>query len=228
MPLKKSLILAAFAVLSLVPVHAADDRERVLRKLDAAAKNFHNTAAEFEFDTVTTEPIPDKDVQKGVVYYERKGSAFSMGVHNREENGRPVPKIYVIAGGVFKLYEPKLNQVTVSNKISKYEGYLALGFGASGSELEQKWNIRYLGAETLDGVKTDKLEMIAKDPEVRKLFPKVTIWVDTERGVCLKQVMDQGGGAYRVSVYFHIKVNQPLPADAFSFKTDKKTTVVNR
>jgi len=225
---KMSLVWVAFLVLSLVPAHAADDKDRVLRKLDAAAKNFHNTAAEFEFDTVTTEPVPDKDVQKGTVYYERKGNAFQMGVHNREENGRPVPKIYVVSGGIFKLYEPKIDQVTVSNKVSKYESYLVLGFGASGTELEQKWNIKYLGAETLDGVKTDKLEMIAKDPEVRKIFPKMTIWIDADRGVCLKQVMDQGGGAYRVSVYFHIKVNQSLPSDAFNFKTDKKTVYVNR
>ena len=32
-----------------------------------------------------------------------------------------------------------------------------LGFGASGKELSEKWNITYDGEETLDGVKTDKL-----------------------------------------------------------------------
>ena len=43
-----------------------------------------------------------------------------------------------------------------------------LGFGASGKELEEKWNITYLGQETLDGVKTDKLELVPKDPAIRK------------------------------------------------------------
>lgn len=225
---KKTLLLALLLGLGFGSARAAETKDTVLRKLDAAAKNFHSLTAEFQFDSVTTEPIPDKDVQKGEVYYERKGTAFSMGVHNREENGKPVPKVYTVAGGLFKLYEPKLDQVTVSNKVSKYESYLALGFGSSGTDLEQKWNIKYLGSETLDGVKTEKLELVAKDAEVRKLFPKVTVWVDTDRAICLKQVMEQGGGAYRVAVYFHIKMNQPLPADAFSFKTDKKTTYVNR
>ncbi len=90
-----------------------------------------------------------------------------------------------------------------------------LGFGASGKELAEKWEIKYLGSETLkDGetsVETEKLELVAKDPDVRKMFPKVTIWMDPERGVSLKQVFDEGQGQSRTCFYFNIKVNQPLP-----------------
>ena len=70
-----------------------------------------------------------------------------------------------------------------------------LGFGASGKELEEKWDIKYDGPETMDGVKTEKLELVAKDPEVQKNLPKVTIWMDTDRGVSLKQVFRRGPGA---------------------------------
>ena len=62
-----------------------------------------------------------------------------------------------------------------------------LGFGASGKDLEEKWTIKYLGKETIDGIATDKLELVAKDPDVRKNIPKVTIWMDTARAVSLKQ-----------------------------------------
>ena len=50
----------------------------------------------------------------------------------------------------------------------------------------------------MDGVKTDKLELVAKDPTVRKNIPKVTIWMDTDRGVSLKQVFDEGQGQTRI------------------------------
>jgi len=63
---------------------------------------------------------------------------------------------------------------------------------------------------------------------VRKNLPKVTVWMDTERGVSLKQVFDEGEGQYRVSVYFNIKMNQPVPSDAFTFKTDKSPTHVEK
>ena len=206
----------------------AEDLKSVLARLDAAAANFHATSADFEFDTVQTDPVPDTEVQKGTVYYSRKGSAFEMGVHIHEVNGRPVPKVMVVSGGQFQLYEQLTNQVTRSNKVSKYESYLVLGFGASGKDLEQKWNMKYLGQETLNGVTVEKLELIAKDPEVLKIFPKVTIWVDPARGVSLKQYFDQGSGQSRTCTYTNITVNQALPADAFTFKTDSKTQFINR
>ena len=203
-------------------------KEAVLSRLDVAAANFHSTSADFEFDTVETEPIPDKDVQKGTVYYERKGNSFQMAAHIRELNGKIASKVVSYASGVVNLYEKLTNQVTRFSKASQYEGYLMLGFGASGKELEQKWEIKYLGPEVIDGVKTDKLELVAKDPTVRKNIPKVTIWLDTERAVSLKQVFEEGPGQYRVCVYFNFKTNQPLPADAFTLKTDKQTVYINR
>jgi outer membrane lipoprotein-sorting protein len=151
-----------------------------------------------------------------------------MAAHIAEHNGRPVPKIYTYTGGVFKLFESAIDQVTTFAKASKFESYLMLGFGASGKDLADKWEIKYLGSEMLDGVKTEKLELVAKDPAVRKNIPKVTVWMDVERGISLKQVFDEGPGQSRISVYFNIKVNRPLPADAFSFKTDAKTQYVSR
>jgi outer membrane lipoprotein-sorting protein len=220
------LLLAARAGLAAPADEKA--RDAVLRRLDAAAARFHSTSADFEFDSVTTDPIPDKDVQKGTVYYERNGKAFQMAAHIETENGKPEPKIYGIFAGVIKLYEKLTNQVTTFSKLGQFESWFMLGFGASGKDLEEKWEIAYLGPEMLDGIKTEKLDLVARDPAVRKNLPKVTVWMDTERGVSLKQVFDEGPGQYRVCVYFNIQVNRPLPKDAFTLKTDKQTVYVNR
>jgi outer membrane lipoprotein-sorting protein len=96
-----------------------DDLKNVLHRLDVAAANFHSTSAHFEFDTNTSYPIPESDVQKGVVYYDRKGSGFEMGMHIDQINGKPVPKVIVISGGVFKMYEQLVDQVTTSKKVGK-------------------------------------------------------------------------------------------------------------
>ena len=224
--LMAALLLAARAASATPAEEKAKDE--VLRRLDVAAVNFHSTSADFEFDAVETDPIPDKDVQKGTVYYERKGNSFQMAAHIHELNGKIASKVYSYTSGVFNLYEKLTNQVTRFSKVSQYESYLMLGFGASGKDLEQKWEIKYLGSEVIDGVKTEKLEMVAKDAAVRKNIPKVTIWLDTERAVSLKQIFEEGPGQYRVCFYFNFKTNQPLPADAFDLKTDKQTVFVNR
>ena len=220
----------ACAVL-LLPVRgafASGDLEKTLHKLDVAAANFHTTSANFEFDSYMTDPIPDKDVQKGTIYYERKGSNFRMAAHIDEVNGKPVPKVYAYANGEFQLDEPLIDQVTTFKRAGKFESYVMLGFGASGKELADKWDIKDLGPETLDGVVTEKLELVAKDVTVRKNLPKVTIWMDTDHAISLKQVFDETDGQSRVSVYFNIKVNQPLPSDAFKLKTTSKTHYIER
>ena len=227
MHLRKLFITAAI-VLGFLPVRAAfaaDTLESVLRKLDVAAANFHTTSAEFEFDTVSTVPIYDKDVQKGTAYYKRDGKDFQMAAHITEINGKPVPKDLTYLGGKVILFEPLMNQARVMD-FAKYESYLLLGFGASGKELEDKWHIKYLGQEAVDGIKTDKLELVAKDPNVLRLFPKVTVWLDTEHAVSLRQVFDEGQGMTRTSTYSNIKTNQGLPKDAFTLKTNKQTHFV--
>jgi len=228
MRLRISLVYATVIALAFIPARAVlaapqDDLKSVLDRLNVAAANFHSTSADVEFDTIETEPVPDTDVQKGVVYYDRKDNAVRMGVHLNEHNGKPSAKAYTYIGGTFKLFEPGINQVTTYAKAGKWESYVILGFGASGKDLEAKWDIAYLGSETLGGVKTEKLELIAKDPDVRKNLSKVTIWVDPDHAVSLRQVFILSATSSYVAHYSNFKFNPSLPGDAFTFKTDQKT-----
>ena len=223
-------LVALVAVLFLgAPAMRADDLDSVLRKLDAAAANFHSTSADVRADSAMTDPIPETEVQTGSVYYERKGKTFQMAFHILQVDGRPVPKTYMFSGGEFKLWEGgALNQVTTLSKASKYESYLMLGFGASGKELEEKCDVKYDGDDTVSGVKTAKLELVFKDPAIRKNIPKVIVWMDTSRGISLKQYWDEGQGQSRTVTYSNIKVNGALPGDAFTFPTNSKTQYIKR
>jgi outer membrane lipoprotein-sorting protein len=228
MPLKRKTMVAALLAMMALPGCAADNLQATLSKLDQAAKSFRSTSADFEFNTTQTVPVPDTDILKGTSYYERQGTNFQMAAHIQTDNGRDVPKIYTFSAGVFKLYEPMIPQLTTFHQASKFAEYVMLGFGASGKELADKWDITDLGPEAIDGTQTEKLELIAKDPTVRKNLPKVTIWMDLTRAVSLKQIFDEGQGVTRVCTYSNIKTNQPLPKDAFAFKTKPNTQLVNR
>jgi outer membrane lipoprotein-sorting protein len=214
------LALVTAAILPIQPA-SAEDKASVLAKLDASAKGFHTASATVEFDSILTDPVPDKDVMTGIAYYERN-SHFEMAAHITahivDGKSHPTEKAYIFSGGTLRFSDTgKEIDAKPYSEASKYESYLMLGFGASGKDLEEKWTIKYIGKETIDGISTDKLELIAKDPNVLKLFRKVTIWLDTARAVSLKQVFDQGDGQSRVCTYTDIKVNQPLPKTAFSF-----------
>ena len=237
------LVIASFLAFVLLPglcvsAAPADQKElqQILLQLDTAAASFHSTLADVEFETVQTDPAFEKDIDKGTVEYKRNGKSFQMAVHFREEandvqngkpaNYKPVPKELVVSGGKVTLFEKLTNQVHTRDA-SKFESYMILGFGASGAQLADKWEIAYLGTEPLmDGktsVKTAKLELVAKDPDVRKLFPKVTIWVDPARAVSLKQAFDEGQGQSRTCYYSNIKLNPTLPDSDFTINSDSKT-----
>ena len=220
MQLRKNLVLfVLFATTSLFAQRArAEDLNGVLTKLDAAARNFRSTSAQVEADTIQKDPIPNTDVMLGMAYYERTGNQFQMAAHFTEFNKQPTGKTYIFSGGVFRLSETgKEKDAKPYPQASKYESYLMLGFGASGHDLQEKWNITYQGTEIIDGVTTAKLELVAKDPEVRKNLQKVTAWMDTARAVSLKQIFDEGGGNSYQCLYTNIKMNQSLPKNAFAF-----------
>jgi len=233
-----ALLLAPGLRLSASP---ADQKElqQILLQLNTAAASFHSTSADVEFETVQTDPVFERDIDKGTVEYKRNGKSFQMVVHFREEatdvqNGKPakfksVPKELLVSGGKATLYEKLTNQVHTKDA-SKFESYAILGFGASGTQLADKWDIKYLGTEPLIDGKTsliaDKLELVAKDPEVRKLLPKVTIWIDPNRAVSLTQVFDEGQGQSRTCYYSNIKLNPTLPDSDFTINTDSKTQIM--
>jgi outer membrane lipoprotein-sorting protein len=231
MQLKRLLFFAAICTFGFSAANAvaADDLENVLSRMDAASAKFHTTSADVEFTTAQTKPIPDTDVQKGTVYYKRDGSSFQGGVHIETDDGQPSPKILVCcANGLIRLYEKLTNHLTNLGALSQYQDWFLLGFGAGGKELAAKWDINYDGPETVDGVKTEKLELTPKDPKVREKVHKVILWMDADRAISLKQYFDEGGGQSRTCHYTNIKVNQPLPKDAFTLPTNKDTTVTSK
>jgi outer membrane lipoprotein-sorting protein len=204
-----------------------DDLKTVLGRLDVSAANFHSVSAQVEFDNIETDPVPETDVQKGVVYYDRKNNSVQMGVHMSEHDGKPSGKTYTYVSGVFKLFEPGVNQVTTFVKAGKWESYIDLGFGASGKDLQAKWDIEYLGSEQMGGVSTAMLELTPRDPELRKNLSKVTIWVDADHAVSLKQVFNFNSSKY-ICQYSSFNFNIKLPGDAFKFKTNAQTVYQNQ
>jgi hypothetical protein len=219
-------VFVAAVALAFFPTHAAlavtpDDLKSVLDRLDKAAASFHSTTADVEFDVIETAPVEDKDVFSGVVYYDRKGAAFRMGVHFNKHNGKPSTKAYTFVDGVLKVHESGSDQVNSYAQAGKWESYIMLGFGASGKDLQGKWDIKDIGTETIGGVNTAVMELVAKDAEVRKNLSKVTIWIDPDRAVSLKQVFTISPTSSKVCMYSNFKLNTPVPAEAFTFKADR-------
>jgi outer membrane lipoprotein-sorting protein len=223
-------LLALLALTAVSPALAADDLEKVLARLDASAAKFKSAQADITWDNVQTAPIEDKDTQVGTVLFERKDGQVQMALHIKTDNGKPVLKDMVYAGGVGKLYEPKLKQMQVfkvGDKRSQLDTFLTLGFGGSGKELTKNWTVSYAGTEAVGGVSAAKLQLVPRDAEVAKSAPKVLLWVDLDKGVAVKQQRFDPSGNYVIFSYGNLKLNGPMPSGAFEIKTASGTQIVN-
>lgn len=209
---------------------ANGDLERVLQQMNAGAQKFQSAQADLEwlqFQAV----VQDKDLQKGTIAFQRKGSQTIMAAHIREENGKPAPKDLLYKDSQFQLYQPMIKQVTVfsagANK-AQYESFLTLGFGGSGSDLQKNWDIAYQGTEQIDGVSVAKLELKPKQDAVRKMFTRVVVWIDPVRAISLRQQFFEPSGDTRTVTYSHIKYNTSVGKDVFDLKLAPGTKKITR
>ena len=143
----------AFSVLSLgcgmqkplFPVHADTKTplQIVLEQLDAASKSFKNAQADVLSD-VYTRSIKAHDTEPGSLYVERSGGTTTMGAITIDPGTKASTKIVSFANGIFQLYTVGTNQVDVFKATAsqaKYDSFLTLGFGGSGSDLAKNWTI---------------------------------------------------------------------------------------
>jgi outer membrane lipoprotein-sorting protein len=196
--------------------------DEVVRQMDAASKKFQSAEADFRWDFYE-KVVKETTTQTGTIFFKKEGSSTVMGAKIE----MPAVSFLEFRNGVLRLYAPGQNHLTIidatKNK-AQLESFLTVGFGGSGSDLASAWTITDLGDETIDGVKTAKLDLVAKDPAIRSNFTHMTLWVDPVRGIDLKQSLYMPSGDYRTAVYSNIKYNQKVDEKPYQIKTDKNTT----
>ncbi len=217
--MKKIILLAAAAALFSASA-VAQNLDQVLALLDSKSATFKAVQANFEWDQYQ-KVVDEHDLQKGTMYFKRNGPSVDVAA----DITTPITKKLVLQGGQLDMYTPKTGELIhkeVGKNRKSFESFLALGFGGSGRDLAKNFDVRYSGAEPVNGKPTYKLELVPKTAEARNMFPLITLWINQQTGMSEQQKLDQGGGDYRLAHYTNITVNPPkLPDDAFRLKASK-------
>lgn len=229
-----SLALAAAALCTAPLLHAqapSPQLSAVLSQMDVASRSFQSASANFEWDFYE-KIVHDTTKQKGSMFIQRSkgGITFGADVFDMDPGGKTGPvasKVIDFGGGALRVYTPAEKQVDMfkaGGNQASYESYLSIGFGGSGQALAQAWQITDAGPETLSDnghpVRTEKLILTSKDPNVRNTFTHVTIWVDPTRDVSLKQVFDTPSGDTRTAFYSNIRLNSKINTAPYKIPRD--------
>ena len=227
-PFLRIIGLAGITVLSSIGAAqgpGAASLDSVLQKMDAAAANFQTTQADFVWDQYQR-VVDETDTQKGTVYYRRSGKEIEMMADIKE----PEQKFLLYKDGKLQVYQPKIEQViqyTAGANHNEIESYLVLGFGGSGQDLKNSFDVTYQGEETIDNIATAKLHLTPKSEKVRNYFTEAFLWIDLNRGISLQQKFMQSQGDYRLAKYSAVKVNAKISNDVFRLKTTGKTKIAS-
>jgi len=201
-----------------------DNLEAALTQMDKSAASFRSAEADFVWDQFQV-IVQEHDLQKGKVFFVR----HEKDTHMAAQINEPDKKQVVFTEGKIRFYQPKIDQVTEyeagANK-EEVESFMVLGFGGRGHDLLKSFEVKYEGEETLDGVKTLKLELTPRAEKVKKMFSRFILWIDPARDVSLKQQAFEPSGDFRTATYSNIKLNEKVPEDTFKLKTTSKTKVV--
>jgi outer membrane lipoprotein-sorting protein len=197
--------------------------DEVLREMDAASARFKSAEADFRWELYERVVKQVTTVQTGTIYFVKEGANTQMGARIDS----PAPKFLDFREGTLRIFDPGPDHLTtISSKQNQaqIEAFLTLGFGGSGRDLAKTWTISDLGAESVDGVETAKLDLVPKDPSVRNNCTHIIIWVDASRGISLKQKFFMPSEDTRTSYYSNIRLNEKIDEKKYAIKTDSKTT----
>lgn len=204
----------------------AQDLKSVLAQMNQAAATFKSAQADFEWDQYQR-VVEEHDLQKGRIYFKRTKSGNDIDAAVNVLS--PEPKQVLFKDGKLSLYQPKIDQVTeykaTSNR-ADVESFVSLGFGASGDELARNFELKLDGWETVDGVRTAKLDLIPKKEKMKASINRVLLWMDPQRNVSLKQQFFEPSGDYRLTHYTNIKLNGKISDSVFRLKTTSNTKIV--
>jgi outer membrane lipoprotein-sorting protein len=242
--IRLSFILNIIVACMLAGVHSAQqpapaetgNLDAALKAMDAAAANFRNAQAEFEWDTY--EKVIDEvdEVQSGTIYFRRNGKDIEMMAVVKMAGSdlqhlKSEPKYVLYSGGKVSMYQPKPDTLTVydlGKSRADLESYVVLGFGGSGQDLVKVFDVTYAGAEVIDKVSTAKLQLIPKSDKFRNTYNKIILWIDPEKGISVQQQFFTPQGDYRLTKYSSIQLNQKkISDDVFKLRTTSKTQQIS-
>lgn len=226
--------LRLFFFFALVPFACAEQAatpksdgslEHVLAQMDKAAASFRTTEASFVWNQYS-KVVDETDTQKGKVYFRRASNDIEMAADITD----PEKKYVLFNDSKVQVYQPKIEQITVYNtgkNREAFESFLVLGFGGGGHDMLKSFDVKYVGAETVDGIETAKLDVTPKSQRVANTFAHILLWIDPARGVSIQQKLFEPSGDYRLAKYSDIEINHKIPDTAFKLKTTAKTKIVS-
>jgi len=202
----------------------SDELKNLFLQSNKAAETFKSAKAKFQWDQYE-KVVDETEIQKGEVYFRRTKTGMDAAVRVIS----PDVKQVVFVDGTLKLFQPKIKQLTIYDakaKRAEVDSLMNIGFGSRSDDILNSYEVSMEGWETVDGVKTARLNLVPKNEKLKASVSNIILWLDPQRDVSVKQKFVEPGGNYRLTHYTDIEINGKISNDVFELKTPAGTTTV--
>lgn len=200
----------AMGVLALAMGLRAQSIDAVLSRMDQAAPGFRGMSADLEMKTYTA-ILSDTATEDGTLKMQRLKSGEVRAVI--DFSAQQDARVIAFLGKIVRIYYPKLEayqDYAVGKNTDVLNQFLLLGFGSSGRELAQSYQITLEGSEKVAGRDTTKLLLVPKDRKVKEHLTKIEMWVPNDAAYPIQQQFYEPSGNYRIVSYSNVKINPSM------------------
>jgi len=205
MRLLRIILPVAFAASSFCAPQ--DPLQQVFARIDKTAATFKGFTANMTRTTHHHLLPMDEPPETGTIVVRR---AKPHELQMRLDFAPPEQKRVVLDKTNIEIYNPKTNtiqpvQLGKENK-QIMEQFLLLGFGSTSADLQKGYTVTYGGPETVQGEKTDRIELLPKVEEVKHQVQRIDLWISQASGLAIQQkLFFPGGEDYQVVTYSNMK-----------------------
>jgi outer membrane lipoprotein-sorting protein len=215
-----------WAIALLTAALHADSLDAVLHRMDEGAKRFHSVTATLKGVNYTA-VLQESSTQTGQLWLMRRGKG---GVIGKMKFDPPGEYTVAFSGHIVDKYYPKANNVErydLGKNAAQIDEFILLTFGAGENDLEQNYDVKYSGTETIDGTPCSHLVLTPKSPEAKKIATSIEMWIPESRSYAIQQKVNEPSGNYVLNHYTDVKMNPDLPQSTYEFKPPANAKIIN-
>jgi outer membrane lipoprotein-sorting protein len=204
------ILSAALCLLASISAARSQDVNAILARMDRAAPTFHAMSADVQMKTFTA-IIGDTTMESGTLKMQRLKNAGLRAV--LDFSGQTDAREIAFLGKIVRIYYPNLKtyqDYDVGKNTDVLNQFLLLGFGSSGKELAQSYDITPEGSEKIAGRDTTKLLLVPRDQKIKDHLSKIEICIPEDAPYPVQQQFFEPSGNYRIVTYTNIKINPPI------------------
>ncbi len=185
--------------------------------MDAAAASFRGMTANIRMVSYTA-IIKETTEESGTIALRSPKPRTVVALIDFE---KPDQKSYSFRDKKAQIYLPKINTVQEYD-LGKYDSLLTqgllIGFGTSSKDLRKNYTISGGADETVEGLKSWKVELVPTAETIRQHITRIELWVNAGTGLPVQEKLYRKSGDYTQIVYSEMKLQSNLTDEQVKLK----------